>query len=284
MYYTNLKNRVHPESATPLSKIQGKKFSPLLSNFFHFPLPPSFCLSTQISYTFHFPLPSASPLSTLQTFLSLKFSCFSLSETTHHSSAMNLSIIDYELPNETHNLYDVIFFNDQIHTLVTHTSSFVDEWISEIENLHQSRLQHLIVGLDVEWRPNFNRNIDNPVATLQLCISRRCLIFQLLYASDFPKSLIDFLGNSNYTFVGVGIGSDVEKLTDDHGLVVATTVDLRSLAAEQYGMMELRNAGLKALARQVLGKEIEKPRSITLSRWDKKWLTPAQMMFQLYGI
>ncbi|XP_059668278.1 3'-5' exonuclease-like [Cornus florida] len=192
---------------------------------------------------------------------------------------MDVDIVDYELPDDTHNLYDVTFFDSQIHTIVTHTSSFVDGWISDIEHIHSRRLHRLIVGLDVEWRPSFNRYIENPVATLQLCVGRRCLIYQLLYAGGIPQSLIDFLGNPNYTFVGVGIDSDVEKLTGDHGLVVATTVDLRGLAAAEYGLRELRNSGLKELARRVLGKELEKPRRITMSRWDNEWLTADQVQY-----
>ncbi|KAL6997809.1 exodeoxyribonuclease I [Sarracenia purpurea var. burkii] len=186
----------------------------------------------------------------------------------------NISITDYELPDVTHNLYDVYFFGEQIHTLVTHTPSFVDSWISDIESTHS-----LTVGLDVEWRPNHIRNQENPIATLQLCVGRRCLIFQLIYAPFIPRSLFEFLGNPTYTFVGVGIGSDVEKLAQDYGLSVATTVDLRSLAAREYGMSALQNAGLKELARQVLGKEIEKPRRITMSRWDTEWLYADQVQY-----
>ncbi|KAL7169351.1 hypothetical protein ACSBR2_034405 [Camellia fascicularis] len=74
-------------------------------------------------------------------------------------------------------------------------------------------------------------------------------------------SLFDFLNNPIYTFVCVGIHTDVQKLTEDYGLSVATTVDLRSLAAE-CSMIELRNVGLTNLAREVLGKEIEKPRGL----------------------
>ncbi|GFS31384.1 hypothetical protein Acr_00g0017000 [Actinidia rufa] len=162
---------------------------------------------------------------------------------------MSLSIEDYELPYDTHNLYDVNFFSDKIHTLVTHTPSYVDGWISEIEAIHRRRLRSLIVGLDIEWRPN-NRYHDNP-----------------------------FLTNPLYTFVGVGVDSDVEKLTDDYGISVATTVDLRSLAAAEYGVRELRNAGLKDLAMQVLGKEVVKPRWITMSRWDNEYLSASQVQY-----
>ncbi|KAL6997691.1 hypothetical protein U1Q18_007817 [Sarracenia purpurea var. burkii] len=191
---------------------------------------------------------------------------------------MNTTITDYQIPDGTHDLYDVYLFNDRIQTLVTHTPALVDSWISDIESFHSRRLHHL-VGLDVEWRPNYNPGGYNPVATLQLCVGRRCLIFQLIHAPFIPSSLSNFLNNPMYTFVGVGIDSDAGKLENDYGLSVGTTVELGPLAAQEYGISALRNAGLKELARQVLGKEIEKPRDIALSRWDNERLYPAQVLY-----
>ncbi|KAL6997686.1 exodeoxyribonuclease I [Sarracenia purpurea var. burkii] len=153
----------------------------------------------------------------------------------------------------------------------------IDSWISEIERIHSRRLYRLIVGLDVEWRPNYSRHRGNPVATLRLCVGRRCLIFQLTHAPFIPSSLFDFLGNPMYTFVGVGIDCYAEKLAEDYRLSVGTTVDLGYLAAQEYGVGALRIAGLKELARLVLGKEIEKPMNITLRRWDNGRLYPAQV-------
>jgi ribonuclease D len=189
---------------------------------------------------------------------------------------MSITIEDYELPYTTHNLYDVNFHNQKIHTLVTHTPSFVDSWITETLTLNSPSL---LVGLDVEWRPNRFRNQENLVATLQLCVAQRCLIFQILYSPHIPQSLINFLANPAHTFVGVGIDEDVEKLTGDYGLTVANAVDLRFLAADGYGVRELRNAGLKILARQVLGVELVKPRSVTMSRWDAEYLYPSQVQY-----
>lgn len=79
--------------------------------------------------------------------------------------------------------------------------------------------------------------------------------------------------------MGVGIGGDAEKLLEDYGLQVANAVDLRFLAAEELGVRELRNAGLKGLVMEVLGKEVQKPRRITMSRWDNAWLTHAQVQY-----
>ncbi|KAF7140758.1 hypothetical protein RHSIM_Rhsim06G0095500 [Rhododendron simsii] len=140
-------------------------------------------------------------------------------------------------------------------TLVAHTPSLVDPWISETLSLHTPypfRAPSLLVG----WRPSFASHQDNPAATLQLCVDQRCLIYSL----SIPSSLIYFLANPAHTFVGVGIHKDVEKLTGDYGLTVANAVDLRVPAAQAYGAWELRNAGLAVLARQVLGADGVKPR------------------------
>ncbi|KAA8517379.1 hypothetical protein F0562_017672 [Nyssa sinensis] len=190
---------------------------------------------------------------------------------------MTISIIDHELPFLSHDLYDVTFYDDEIETLVTHCPSMVKAWIRNTEILNRRRLHRLIVGLDVEWRPSFSRRVENPVAILQLCVGHSCLIFQLLYARRIPQLLTDFLQNPNYTFVGVGIDGDVNRLSDDYDLEVSNTVDLRGLAARELGVRELRRAGLKELAREVLGKELKKPMNVTLSKWDEAWLSDAQV-------
>ncbi|KAF3444137.1 hypothetical protein FNV43_RR13827 [Rhamnella rubrinervis] len=192
---------------------------------------------------------------------------------------MTMSIVDYELPYDTHNLYDVTLDTHQIHTLVTHTPSMVDTWFSDTLRGHHSTPQSLIVGIDFEWRPNFSRQVDNPIATLQLCIGNCCLIFQIMHAPSIPQSLIDFLGNAVHTFVGVGIQNDVEKLLIDYGFGVANMVDLGDLAARKLGVRELRNSGLKGLAKEVLGMEIVKPKRVTMSRWDTEWLTYDQVQY-----
>ncbi|GMH18658.1 hypothetical protein Nepgr_020499 [Nepenthes gracilis] len=110
----------------------------------------------------------------------------------------------------------------------------VEAWIDNVENINRRRIHRLVVGLDVEWLRNFNCKIHHPAATLQLCVGLDCLIFQILYAEEMPKSLFDFLVDEIYTFVGVGIDRDVEKLYDEHDLEVENIVDLRRLASKRY--------------------------------------------------
>ncbi|KAG5551937.1 hypothetical protein RHGRI_010142 [Rhododendron griersonianum] len=189
---------------------------------------------------------------------------------------MTISIHSFHLPYHSYKLYDVTFFDDTIKTLVTHTPCIVGTWISDIEHLNRRRLRDLVVGLDVEWRPNSN---TNPAATLQLCVGLNCLIFHLIFAPRMPKSLVNFLADEDYTFVGIGIEKDVHKLREDYGLKVRNWVDLRWLAARELRDRQLRNVGLVKLAREVLGKEFVKPRHVTLSDWDDVWLSREQIQY-----
>ncbi|GAV81051.1 DNA_pol_A_exo1 domain-containing protein [Cephalotus follicularis] len=188
---------------------------------------------------------------------------------------MSITIFDHQLSDYSHDLYTITLDdNFHIETLLTHCPSMVDSWLTETQRIHRRRLHHLIVGLDVEWRPSYSCH-RNPIATLQLCVGHRCLLFQIMHSPYVPQSLIQFLENDCYTFVGVGIAQDVEKLEDDYGLLVGNAVDLRELDVDAG----LRNSGLKALAWNVLGIDVEKPKSVTMSRWDDEWLTTSQVSY-----
>ncbi|KAJ9543774.1 hypothetical protein OSB04_023481 [Centaurea solstitialis] len=175
----------------------------------------------------------------------------------------------------------VSFYGHQILTTVTNNPKYVTSWISET-NRQINRNLPPVIGLDVEWTPpSLTAGRENPVAIIQLCFRRRCLIFQIIHAADYnviPGSLIDFLNNPNYTFAGVGIQAHVERLMRHHGIGVAANVaDLGRLAAEVYGDESMRRSGLKTLTMVVFGKKVEKPQDVTLSRWHNRWLSPEQV-------
>ncbi|KAI3883273.1 hypothetical protein MKX03_020561 [Papaver bracteatum] len=194
--------------------------------------------------------------------------------------AVHVSIRDLfnPFPN-TEEVYSVTFDNEEIRTVVTKNASAVDYWIERIYSDYSDFLNHLIVGLDVEWRPPFGRH-TNPAATLQLCVGRRCLIFQIIHADEIPESLHGFLSDPDFRFVGVGIQGDVDKLGGEYNICVQNFVNLGHLAADKYGSKQLKNAGLMGLAGLVLGcGEIPKPRNVRLSNWDQYHLTPAQIKY-----
>ncbi|OIT30592.1 PREDICTED: Werner Syndrome-like exonuclease [Nicotiana attenuata] len=190
---------------------------------------------------------------------------------------MRVTIRDYELTFNSHKLYDVYLDDTEIKTVVTRDPGMVCTWINNTEAANASRLHRLIVGLDIEWEPNFYS--QNPVATLQLCVGRSCLIYQILHAPSIPRLLRNFLQNEAYIFVGVGIDNDAQKLWDDYGLQVSNRVDLRGWAAEELENENLRNVGLKYLVKEIVGIEMEKPKSVTLSIWSERWLSYDQICY-----
>ncbi|KAM3219516.1 hypothetical protein P3L10_024047 [Capsicum annuum] len=147
-----------------------------------------------------------------------------------HSHGMGVKIEEYELTcNCNYRLYNVTF-----ETSVTRSASTVSAWINKIEIANESRLHRLIVGLDVEWRPNFNP---------------------------------------------IRIASDEKKLWEDYGLQVSNTVDLREWAPAELNEKRLLKAGLRYLGKEVAGIEIAKPKSVTVSDWDQRWLTSKQICY-----
>ncbi|XP_051199051.1 3'-5' exonuclease-like [Lolium perenne] len=181
------------------------------------------------------------------------------------------------MADETYVTY-VDFEGHGIKTTVTSSGTAVKRWLREIRYMYRWVYHKLIVGLDVEWRPSYS-SVQNPAALLQLCVGRRCLIFQLLHADYIPDDLEDFLADPGFRFVGVGVQEDANRLDNDHRLWVANTVDLRGLAADGMQMPRLRQAGLKGIASAVMGVNIEKPRNVTMGLWDAYELSDEQIEY-----
>ena len=174
----------------------------------------------------------------------------------------------------------VRFGHDAITTTVTSSGKAVERWITEVlsaRRIDGSRYD-MVAGLDVEWRPS-DRGKQNPVATLQLCVDRRCLIFQLLHADYFPAALARFLGDRGVIFFGVGVRADAERLRADHGLAVANAVDLRGGVANWLDRPDLCQASLRTIAGAAMGVELVKPHSVTMSRWDARHLSDEQISY-----
>ncbi|XP_030445968.2 uncharacterized protein LOC115668700 [Syzygium oleosum] len=146
-------------------------------------------------------------------------------------SSHEISIIDHEIKEYTHNIYTVTFHDYSIQTMVTHSHSIAADWLtscsSELRDVGSSHnLELHIIGLDIGWFPNLHDQ-DNPVALLQIAVGTRCLIFLFQHEPGIPQSL---LGNCSYVFVGVGIHDNVQKLVNHHGLNVTNVKDLHDWA------------------------------------------------------
>ncbi|KAI3839133.1 hypothetical protein MKW92_038314 [Papaver armeniacum] len=197
----------------------------------------------------------------------------------YYSKNSHIKVIDDK--TETHHTFDVSFYTDIIRTTVTPETSIVDEWIKRVYESFHSKLEdgnNLIVGLDIEWVRLCERN---KVSVLQLCLAHQCLIFQFLGLPkhEVPESLIDFLNDGRIIFVGSGIDQDANKLWIDYGLNVARREDLAGLSDHKLGTKDLYQSGLQFLMWKVLGKNLHKPKGLTLSRWDFDFLTNEQVAY-----
>ncbi|KAL5996500.1 hypothetical protein ACLOJK_026580 [Asimina triloba] len=151
--------------------------------------------------------------------------------------------------------------------------------VCSIYRSYRRHLPNLIVGFDVEWRPSFQRGVQNRIAILQLCVGQRCLIFQLAHADAIPRELRDFLADPRFTFVGVRVEQYSRKLLEHHGLRVGSVQDLRSMAVDYFEDKAVKRFGLKDLAYLVLNVNVEKPRRIATGAWDAAVLTCAQVKY-----
>ncbi|CAI9261317.1 unnamed protein product [Lactuca saligna] len=197
------------------------------------------------------------------------------------ATEMMISIVNPESPDGSDKQYEIKYLEYTLSTVVTIKPSSVDKWISDIEGTYHDRLDSLVVGLDIEWLHNDSKKVEHRAATLQLCVESSCLIFQIIHATEIPMSLKNFLNNPQYTFVGVGIEYDVEKLFRDYELVVGRKSELKTLAVEETGVKTVLNKGLTELAAMVLEKDKEtmKLESATMSPWDEKQLTLEQVQY-----
>ncbi|XP_044179707.1 uncharacterized protein LOC122961180 [Acropora millepora] len=138
------------------------------------------------------------------------------------------------------------------------------------------------IGLDIEWKPQFKRKkdggVENKTAVLQLAIESSSLVFQLYNLGRPPNVLVSVLKDERILKVGSGILQDVTKLKKDTGLKCIGLVDTQKLAKE-VGMLESQKLGLKSLAKYLLGIELEKPKSVTMSNWENFPLTVKQIHY-----
>ncbi|KAL2928878.1 Werner syndrome ATP-dependent helicase [Bienertia sinuspersici] len=164
--------------------------------------------------------------------------------------------------------YDITCFNHKIRTIVTCCPTVVTSWINHIRNQKPNH-PFSLAGLDTEWL--------HPIAILQLCVGPNCLIYQLIHTPWVPSVLEDFLGDPHYTFTGLGISGDSKMLSKDYKLELSCLMDVGKVATKE-GKVRV-NAGLKEVAKAVLGWEMEKNKAITLSKWNKEVLDDEQVLY-----
>lgn len=177
----------------------------------------------------------------------------------------------------THDEYVVSVGRRQVVATVTAHAGAARRWVYATRWRLGPRLRAdgvATVGMGMQWTPPFGRATIRP-GTLQLCAGHRCLVFQLACAdAAVPAVLRRFLADERVVFVGYGVRSDCRKLEEHHGLEVARTVELRSLAG-------MGNTSMQRMAEEHLGWDgvTTKPRRVGTSRWDARRLSMEQVQY-----
>ncbi|KQK23303.1 Werner Syndrome-like exonuclease [Brachypodium distachyon] len=176
--------------------------------------------------------------------------------------------------------YTVRFSSALIDTTVTSDAAAADEWARSVRASNPSG-SGILVGLDCEWKPCDHLPVPSKVAILQLCVGTSCLILQMFYVDRVPAGIRSFLGDPTVRCVGIGVGEDCGKLAVDYGIVCAAPVDLEDRCNQHLGIRSLfRNRlGLKGYTREILGLTMAKPRHVTMSNWETRDLSVAQVVY-----
>ena len=153
----------------------------------------------------------------------------------------------------------------EVVTAAARAEEILSSWLREIR---AGRLP-ATVGLDVEWVAS------RPPALLQLSTERSCVLLRLcqLVAEGPPSpSLLSLLEDPCVLKAGVGVVQDLGRLDAQLGCHARGGIELASLAG-------LDGYGLRRLAAELLGEELDKAVEVRCSDWEAAQLSAAQMRY-----
>eukprot|EP00596_Hydrurales_sp_CCMP1899_P006201 CAMPEP_0119039930 /NCGR_PEP_ID=MMETSP1177-20130426/9710_1 /TAXON_ID=2985 /ORGANISM="Ochromonas sp, Strain CCMP1899" /LENGTH=221 /DNA_ID=CAMNT_0007004473 /DNA_START=328 /DNA_END=990 /DNA_ORIENTATION=+ len=133
---------------------------------------------------------------------------------------------------------------------------------SKIENIK------FVIGLDVEWRPDFQGGGGNKVALVQLSTQTSAILIQMKYIDHYVQSLSTLrkiLLSEDIIKVGVGIVEDLIRLEKDHGFKYTTYCDIGA-AAKRFDK-KISKFGLISLENYYFELDLKKPKSVQMSNW-----------------
>ena len=160
----------------------------------------------------------------------------------------------------------------------------------------------LLLGFDVEWRPNYVKGaVPNKVALVQLAEpGGEVVLTRLARAKTLHPAIVDLLTHARVVLVGVGVKEDVKKLTRDFAGAAAARArraarfaappalrfadlgDVARAAARRFLDRESpgpEGFGLKKLAAFYGVPMSHKTKALTMTNWEKPVLFPAEIAY-----
>jgi len=168
--------------------------------------------------------------------------------------------------------YDVCQPERTIRYIQTYDEALMESETSSIA------LQGSLLGLDIEWKPNWVKGApERRVALIQLASRHEVLLFHIHRVGQLPPVLTALLEDSNIKKVGVNIKADVEKLYKDWNIDVKGAEDLSVLTWELDAKHwhAVRNSekrlpiGLARLVERYLVLRLDKTKGVQRSDWER---------------
>lgn len=154
-------------------------------------------------------------------------------------------------------------------------ASVCDAWI--VQKVYGMRAPY--VGFDTESKPG-SRVAPAELALVQLATASGDVLIYRVHgkksASQWPAKLLQLLNDKDVFKCGVGLGNDLDQLSDV-GVRVTAIIDAQTLAKQVFGVDH--QLGMRTLAARCLGLAISKPTRVARSDWSREVLSQAQLRY-----
>ncbi|KAL0969483.1 hypothetical protein UPYG_G00227900 [Umbra pygmaea] len=163
-----------------------------------------------------------------------------------------------------------------------------EEWEKMWPVMQRELSVYPVLGLDCEWVKSQTKCLGvsmkgkaSLVSLLQMAsYSGLCVLVRLQsFRTGLPLSLKEVLRDPHILKVGVGCYEDGKRLTQDYGLALGCTLDLRYLALRQRQVVLNNGLSLKSLAADILNISLDKSLKLRCSDWEADQLTLEQMSY-----
>ena len=141
----------------------------------------------------------------------------------------------------------------------------------------QREIEHAgLVGFDTESKPTFARGeLASGPHVVQFALREQAFVVRVddSAAREFIKRIVE---SKDVVKVGFGLESDRAALLGKLGASIRPVVDLAD-ALRKTGFRH--QLGAKAAVAMVLGRRLQKSRSVTTSNWARQTLLPKQLLY-----
>lgn len=141
------------------------------------------------------------------------------------------------------------------------------------------------VGFDTEWKPEFRMGENNRIALIQICFRKAfwschdsnyvCLLMHVSL-SGMTAKLKNFLEDPNVTKAGVVLDQDIHKLSRHYGVDLKSYSDVDTHVQFRIYNCQGPSFGMIKLVDMVLGMDMKKAKSLSMSNWEAIQLSPGQ--------